>query len=95
MKILYDYQAFDMQTHGGVSRYFSELAVHMPQNVKTDISVIETNNIYLKALGKDPIGTLYKHFLWHKNSAIKHFLYKLYYNAKNGAYSRLDRREHV
>lgn len=91
MKILYDYQAFDMQTHGGVSRYFSELAVHMPQNVKTDISVIETNNIYLKALGKDPIGTLYKHFLWHKNSAIKHFLYKLYYNAKNGAYSRLDR----
>ena len=46
MKILYDYQAFDMQTHGGVSRYFSELISHLPQNIKTDISVIETNNIY-------------------------------------------------
>lgn len=70
MKILYDYQAFDMQTHGGVSRYFSELISHLPQNIKTDISVIETNNIYLKALGKEPAGTLYKNFLWHKDSPI-------------------------
>ena len=90
MKILYDYQAFDMQTHGGVSRYFSELISHLPQNIKTDISVIETNNIYLKALGKEPAGTLYKNFLWHKDSPIKHFMYKLYYNAKNGAFSKLD-----
>lgn len=91
MKILYDSQAFDMQTHGGVSRYFSELISHLPQSIETDISVIETNNIYLKAQGKDPIGTLYKKFLWHKDSAIKHFIYKLYYNVKNGAYNRLDR----
>ena len=90
MKILYDYQAFDMQTHGGVSRYFSELISHLPQNIKTDISVIETNNIYLKTLGKEPAGTLYKNFLWHKDSAIKHFIYKLYYNIKNGNYNRLD-----
>ena len=55
MKILYDYQAFDMQTHGGVSRYFSELISHLPQNIKTDISVIETNNIYPKIRNYHPI----------------------------------------
>lgn len=28
MKVLYDSQAFDMQTHGGVSRCFAELYSH-------------------------------------------------------------------
>lgn len=34
MKVLYDSQAFDMQTHGGVSRCFAELYSHLPQDIE-------------------------------------------------------------
>ena len=48
MKILYDYQAFLMQTHGGVSKCFVELIKNMPQQVYTQIGIKESDNIYLK-----------------------------------------------
>ena len=45
MKILYDFQAFDMQTHGGVSRCFVELYNHRPDNVEMEFGVVETGNV--------------------------------------------------
>lgn len=51
MKVLYDSQAFDMQTHGGVSRCFAELYSHLPQDIEASLSVMESANVYLKTLG--------------------------------------------
>lgn len=48
MKILYDHQAFSMQSHGGVSKSFVELITHLPGDIKYDISINENDNIYLK-----------------------------------------------
>lgn len=92
MKVLYDLQAFDMQTHGGVSRCFAELYSHRPAFVDAHISVKETNNVYLQELGFPPKGTLYKNFLCDKDTKLKHFLFKLKYNIQYGKFSRLDKR---
>jgi len=51
MKILFDHQAFILQTQGGVSRCFAELYKHLPIDVETRISVTETDNVYLNAMG--------------------------------------------
>jgi len=40
MKILYDHQAFSMQSHGGISRYFCELAARIPQLSADEASVL-------------------------------------------------------
>ena len=74
MKVLYDSQAFDMQTHGGVSRCFAELYFHLPQDIEASLSVMESANVYLKTLGIKPDGELYHNFLWKKDSAIKKML---------------------
>ena len=92
MKVLYDLQAFDMQTHGGVSRCFPELYSHRPAFVDAHISVKETDNVYLQELGFPPKGTLYKNFLCDKDTKLKHFLFKLKYNIQYGKFSRLDKR---
>lgn len=92
MKVLYDLQAFDMQTHGGVSRCFAELYSHRPAFVDAHISVKETDNVYLQELGFPPKGILYKNFLCDKDTKLKHFLFKLKYNIKYGKFSRLDKR---
>lgn len=88
MKVLYDPQAFDMQTHGGVSRCFAELYAHRPAFVDASISIKETNNVYLKDLGFPEAGDVYKH----KDTKLKHFLFKLTYNLKYGKFSRWDKR---
>lgn len=92
MKVLYDLQAFDMQTHGGVSRCFAELYSHRPAFVDAHISVKETDNVYLQELGFPPKGTLYKNFLCDKDTKLKHFLFKLKYNILYPKFSRLDKR---
>lgn len=49
MKILYDYQAFGMQSHGGVSRGFVEMICRLKHfNIDWEIAIKETDNIYLK-----------------------------------------------
>lgn len=64
MKILFDPQAFLMQTHGGVSRCFAELYRHQSGGCQIDISLLESNNAYLKELGVGrPIGYNYTHFI--------------------------------
>ena len=47
-KVLYDYQAFAMQTHGGVSRCFMELYKHLPGSVNAQIAIKESDNVYIK-----------------------------------------------
>ena len=48
MKILYDYQAFQLQKVGGVSNCFAELIAHLPHSVEWEIGLCESNNIHLR-----------------------------------------------
>lgn len=50
MKVLYDHQIFEHQRIGGVSRYFSEIIKHLPDDVEADVSVLYSFNEYLKGL---------------------------------------------
>lgn len=49
MKVLYDHQIYQHQRFGGVSRYFTEIIEHLPENVDFDVSVLYSFNEYLKA----------------------------------------------
>ncbi len=91
MKVLYDYQAFDMQDHGGVSRCFAELYSHRPETLEAEIAVKETDNVYLQALGFPKRGDTYREFMNLEDSKLKHLLFKLSYNIKYSQFSRLDR----
>ena len=65
MRILYDYQAFDLQVIGGVSRCFAQLYNHLPQEVDSTIGIRESDNKYIQNLIKiHPRGYGYDHFLW-------------------------------
>ena len=88
MKVLYDYQAFDMQRFGGVSRCFAELHAHLPKDISSQIGVLETDNAYLQEQGFQVAGKIYHDFLWHQDNLLKHVLFKFCYNIKHGAYSR-------
>ena len=92
MRVLYDYSAFDMQTHGGVSRCFVELYRCLPEKVKAEISVKVTDNVYLQQLGFKSAQGLYDHFMTPRNFLGKKFLFKLYYNFYYHEYSRWDRK---
>ena len=48
MKVLYDSSAF-LEPVGGVSRYFSELIKHLPEDIEWEIPAKATNNAYLQA----------------------------------------------
>ncbi|MBQ9362304.1 MAG: glycosyltransferase [Bacteroidaceae bacterium] len=90
IRVLYDSQAFDMQTHGGVSRCFTELSTHLPQDIKAQIGVIETHNTYLNNIGFPPEGTTYENFMMRGHNGFKKFCYKLKYNFKYEHYSKWD-----
>lgn len=91
MNILYDYLAFDMQTHGGVSRCFAELYPRLPETVTSRVGVVETDNVYLQQLGFKKVGDTYKEFMAPWDFPGKKLLYKLYYNLYYGDYARYDR----
>lgn len=91
MRVLYDYQAFDMQPHGGVSRCFAELYQRLPSTIEAKIGVQETNNIYLQQLGFHKQRSLYENFFIPGKSLAKDLVYKLYYNFYYHQYSRWDR----
>lgn len=64
MNVLFDHQAFLLQTHGGVSRCFAELYRHQTSDCQIDISLLESNNAYLKEIGVGkPVGYNYQHFI--------------------------------
>ena len=66
MRALFDSQAFDLQTIGGVSRCFAELFKHLPKDVDATIGVLESNNIYLRDMGYPYRGQLYDKFICKK-----------------------------
>lgn len=84
MKVLYDSQAFDMQTHGGVSKCFAELYKHLPSEVEAYLGIRETENVYLRALGFPPQYDDYKKFLSKRNFPLKRILYKATRNIQAG-----------
>lgn len=47
MRILYDYQAFEMQTFGGISKCFCKLITNLPNTCHVQIGIKESNNIHL------------------------------------------------
>lgn len=51
VKVLIGNEAFDLQTHGGVTRCFCELMRRMPSNVETKVGVLTTENVYLHQMG--------------------------------------------
>lgn len=51
MKILYDYQAFDIQRSGGVSNVFSLLVDEVKKKAEIGIGFASTNNIYMLSQG--------------------------------------------
>lgn len=78
MKVLFDSQAFDMQTHGGVSRCFAELYSHLPDDIDAKLGVLESNNVYLQNLGYPPRGDLYDRFICNKKIPGKGRLFNIY-----------------
>lgn len=82
INILYDFQAFTMQSHGGVSRCFVELIKHFSNNIKYQIAIKESDNIYLKnefpEMELSPISYSYDDFLKNVNIKGKHLLYEIY-----------------
>lgn len=94
MKVLYDSQAFDMQTHGGVSRCFAELYSNRPESVDARIGVLESDNVYLQQLGFPKNGNEYDHFL-HKGFPMRRIIYKAYKNIKGGYPEKWDRKPRV
>lgn len=51
MKILYDYQAFDIQRSGGVSNVFSLLVSEVKKREEATVSIASTENLYMLAQG--------------------------------------------
>ena len=67
-KVLYDYQIFDWQKYGGISRCFIELYKHMPDSCKATIAVHESENVYARELEWiKPIGYQYNHFICNRH----------------------------
>lgn len=52
MRILFDYQAFEFQKIGGVSRLFAEIIPHLKiMGINTSIGIKESDNVYIGQLG--------------------------------------------
>ncbi len=51
MKILYDYQAFDIQKSGGVSNVFSMLVEEVKKKEEVSVGIASTTNLYMLAQG--------------------------------------------
>jgi glycosyltransferase involved in cell wall biosynthesis len=48
LKVLYDHQIFGRQEYGGISRYFCEIADHLPSEIYRNIIVQYSDNVYLR-----------------------------------------------
>lgn len=81
MKVLYDYQVFDAQRIGGISRYFYKLFDEFQNNdlVKWELPIKYSNNVYLKDINQFknlPVKDT-KEFLPGREFRGKQFLYRL------------------
>lgn len=95
MKILFDHQAFEMQTHGGVSRCFWELYNHLPANVDAKISILESNNAYLDIEGVKPLNYTYEHFLTKSNWRGKARLFLYYQRLHGNSYINVNKNKTI
>ncbi|MCF8262055.1 MAG: glycosyltransferase family 4 protein [Melioribacteraceae bacterium] len=59
MKVLYDYQTFEEQKFGGISRYFFELIKHFENenDVEVSLPIGYTKNVYLRSLRPELLMT--------------------------------------
>ena len=86
-KVLYDYQAFAMQTHGGVSRCFMELYKHLPGSVNAQIAIKESDNVYIKDIESvKPAHDRYNKFVCPHNFWGKGHLHLWYDKLTHGGY---------
>jgi glycosyltransferase involved in cell wall biosynthesis len=58
MRILYDYQVFQNQKYGGISKYFIELMTHFSPDVVFEIGLKYTNNIHILEMMDLPFDPL-------------------------------------
>ncbi len=87
MRVLYDYQAFQMQKYGGVSRCFMELFNHLPQDIHAEIGIRESDNAYIKGMnGIKSVGYQYENFICRRHFYAKGRLHKLYDKLTHGGY---------
>lgn len=85
MKVLFDYQTFEQQNHGGISRYFVELILQLKKDRSMEFSLpIEySSNVYLEELPeiahqiKGP-SDYYKQFITKKEFPGKFRLFQLH-----------------
>ena len=91
VRVLMDSQAFDMQTHGGISRCFAELISHMPEDINLNLPIVESQNIYLKKRGMAPDKDYYMEYCNNHPTTLKRFWYKLSTNIKHGHWAQWDR----
>ena len=68
MKVLYDHQTFQMQYFGGVSKSFCELISHLPEEIKVEICIVQSNNVHLRESGLVPDlkSVSMDHKIWNK-----------------------------
>lgn len=86
MRVLYDYQAFDMQRIGGVSRCFVEIYKHLPKNVEAEFALLESDNVYMQEeFGVPPMGYFRESFIAGYDFKGKGRLFK-FYNRLRGVY---------
>lgn len=51
MRVLYDHQVFDLQTHGGISNGFVQQISHFPASTQYQLGIKRTNNVHLLESG--------------------------------------------
>lgn len=81
MKVLYDYQIFDEQRIGGISRYHADLYKGCINNqIEAEVALLYSNNIYIKSLIKEikPQFSSEDKFLPNIKLPYKHYLYKVF-----------------
>jgi glycosyltransferase involved in cell wall biosynthesis len=79
MKILYDHQTFSLQEYGGISRIYTELLTPVPhKTVETKISIVFSNNAYLKELKSIKFFPFLKKSKWKYKVAVMLMLNKIY-----------------
>jgi glycosyltransferase involved in cell wall biosynthesis len=82
MKILYDYQAFEMQKFGGITRYFYEILSRLDKENSWELPIKYSNNEYLKKIPGFENKIIakpddYKEFFWGKKFKGKSRLYNI------------------
>lgn len=76
-----------MQTHGGVSRCFMELYKHLPEGVKAQIAIKESDNVYIRDIeGVKPAHDRYNKFICRYNFWGKGHLHLWYDKLTHGGY---------